>query len=111
MGADVRVVLEIHDIDPANPATLVAPSTVLYDGVIAGAPDFCTYALVNAANLRCAIAFTRLLQAVDAEVRSALPGQTYTTRLVGALSEGAECTIASNATLDFFRHTFRQATN
>ncbi len=40
IAADVRVVLEVHDIDPANPGSMVAPSTVLYDGVIADAPDF-----------------------------------------------------------------------
>jgi len=102
VSADVRVVLELQDIDPANPATLVAPSTVLYDGAISGAPDFCTYALANAANLQCAIAFTRLIQAVDAEVRSALPGQGYITQLVGSLEEGAECEITSSSALEFY---------
>jgi hypothetical protein len=99
--ADVRVVLEVHDIDPTNPATQVAPSIVLYDGLISGAPDFCNYALVNAANLQCAIAFSRMIQAVDAEVRSALPGQGYTTLLVGALSDGAVCNVTSSE-LEFF---------
>jgi hypothetical protein len=102
IAANVRVVLEVHDIDPANPATQVAPSIVLYDGVIQGAPDFCTYALANASSLQCAIAFTRLIQAVDAEVRSALPGQSYTTQLVGSLQEGAECEITSSSALEFY---------
>jgi hypothetical protein len=100
--ADVRIVLEVHDIDPANPATQVAPSIVLYDGLIADAPGFCIYALANAANLQCAIAFTRLIQAVDAEVRSALPGQGYITQLVGSLEEGAECEITSSSALEFY---------
>jgi hypothetical protein len=102
IAADVRIVLEVHDIDPNNPASQVAPSTVLYDGVFSGAPDFCTYALVNAASLQCFITFTRLIQAVDAEVRTALPGQSYITRLVGPLSAGAECNITSNAELQFY---------
>jgi len=102
IAADVRIVMELQDIDPANPATQVAPATVLYDGVIPGAPDFCTCALVNAANLQCSIAFTRLIQAVDAEVRSALPGQGYITQLVGTLEEGAECEITSSSTLEFY---------
>jgi hypothetical protein len=102
VAADVRIVLELQDIDPTNPATQVAPATVLYDGVISGAPDFCTCALVNAANLQCAIAFTRLIQAVDAEVRSALPGQGYITQMVGTLEEGAECEITSSAALEFY---------
>jgi hypothetical protein len=100
--ADVRVVLEVHDIDPANPATQVAPAAVLYDGVFSGAPGFCTYALVNVTNAQCSIAFTRMIQAVDTEVRSALPGQSYVTRLVGSLSDGAECTVTTSAELSFY---------
>jgi hypothetical protein len=96
------MVLEVHDIDPANPGSQVAPSIVLYDGVIASAPDFCTYAPVNAANLQCAIAFTRMIQGVDAEVRSALPGFGYSTRLVGPLSDGTECEITSTGELVFY---------
>ena len=96
------MVLEVHDIDPANPGSLVAPSIVLYDGVINGAPGFCNYALINAANMNCAITFTRLIQAVDTEVRSALPGQSYSTRLVGSLSEGAECLVTKDPALHFF---------
>ncbi len=49
VNCGVRVVLEVHEIDPANPATQVAPAVVLYDDVIANAPGFCTYALVNSA--------------------------------------------------------------
>jgi len=100
--ADVRVVLEVHEIDPANPASLVATATVLYDGLIGGAPTSCTYALVNAGNLHCEIAFTRLVRAIDTEVRSAPQGAGYRTRLVGALSDGAQCTVVSGPTLDFF---------
>jgi hypothetical protein len=102
VAADVRIVLELQDIDPTNPATEVAPATVMYDTVISGAPDFCTCALVNSANLQCAIAFTRLIQAVDAEVRSALPGQGYITQMVGTLEEGAECEITSSSALEFY---------
>ena len=102
VAANVRVVLEVHEIDPANPATQVAPSTVLFDGVIASAPDYCTYALVNAASMQCAIAFTRLIAAADTEVRSALPGQPYSTALVGALADGAVCNITTGPALDFF---------
>lgn len=100
--AEVRVVLELHDIDPTDPGSLVAPSTVLYDAVLANAPAFCQYVLVNAAGLYCAIAFTRLLQAVDTEVRSALPAQPYRTRLVGSLADGAECLVTQDPALQFF---------
>jgi len=102
IGADVRLVLEAHDIDPNDAASTVAPSTVLYDSVVFSAPAFCTYSLVNSPGLYCAIAFTKVVQAIDAEVRSALPGQPYRTRLIGPLSAGGECNIYSGPTLDFF---------
>lgn len=102
VSADVRLVLELLDIDPTNPATLVAPATVLYDGVITNPPAYCTYALVNSPALQCAIAFTRLVQEINVEVRTALSGANFVTRLVGPLSEGGECDVVSSTTLDFF---------
>jgi hypothetical protein len=102
VAADVRFVLEVQDIDPANPATLVAPATVLYDGVIQDAPGFCTYALVNAANLYCNIAYTYATHISLAEVRTALPGAGYVTQLAGSLSDGAQCEITSAPSVDFY---------
>lgn len=95
VGADVRVVLEVHEVDAGDPSTLVAAATVLYDGILAGAPGYCTYALVNSAELHCGIAFTRMVRSSATEVRSAVPGQGYRTRLTGSLSEGAECRLLS----------------
>src|SRR5579863_8421858 len=43
---------------PGNPASMVAPATVLFDDVVSNAPAFCRYALVNATNLQCSIAYT-----------------------------------------------------
>ncbi len=100
--ADVRFVLGLQDIDPTNPETLVAPATLLYDGVVSNAPAFCTYALVNAANMQCSIAYTYTTHITLAEVRTALPSASYVTQLVGALSDGAECEIASATSLDFY---------
>jgi hypothetical protein len=94
-------VLELQDIDPTNPASMVAPASVLYDGVIANAPGFCTYALVNASNMQCSIAYTYVTHIAVAEVRTALPGAGYNTKLVGSLSDGGECEIASSTSLDF----------
>jgi hypothetical protein len=102
ISADVRVVLEVHEIDPGDPATLALPAVVLYDGVLAGAPQYCTYATVNATSMHLNLAFTRALRAADAEIRSALPGQAYRTRLAGSLSEGSECQVASGPALYFF---------
>lgn len=105
--ADVRFVLEVQDIDPSNPATLVAPAAVLYDDVITNAPGFCSYVLVNAENFQCSIAFTYMAHISLAEVRTALqisPTEyaPYVTQLVGALSDGAECEITSDPSLDFY---------
>ncbi len=102
VAADVRFVLEVQDIDPSNPETLVAPATVLFDDVIANAPGFCTYALVDAVDMKCSIAYTYLAHISLAEVRTGLPGSSYVTQLVGALSDGAECEITSSPSLDFY---------
>lgn len=51
--------------------------------------------------MRCSIAFTQLIDAIDTEVRSALPGESYQTLLAGTLSEGAECRTTSTE-LEFF---------
>lgn len=100
--ADVRFVLEVQDIDPATPATMVAPATVLYDGVISNAPGFCAYAVVNATKMQCSIAHTYGTHIALAEVRTALPNSSYTTQLVGSLSDGGECSIAGATSLDFY---------
>jgi hypothetical protein len=100
--ADVRLVLEVQDIDPSNPASLVAPATVLYDDVITDAPGFCTYALANVVSMQCSVAYTYVAHISLAEVRTALPSASYVTQLVGALSDGAACEITSDPSLDFY---------
>ncbi|HET9409425.1 MAG TPA: hypothetical protein VFO39_19440 [Candidatus Sulfotelmatobacter sp.] len=102
IGADVRFVLELQDIDPSNPASLVSPGTVLFDDVISNAPGFCTYALVDAVNLHCNIAYTYARHIALAEVRSAQPGQSYATQLTGSLSDGASCVVTSSPALEFY---------
>jgi hypothetical protein len=88
---------------PANPASMVAAATVLYDGVIADAPAFCADALVNATSMHCSIAYTYVTHISLAEVRTALPDSGYVTRLVESLSDGGECLIASSTSLDFYQ--------
>jgi hypothetical protein len=107
VAANVRFVLEVQDIDPSNPETLVAAATVLYDDVIGNAPEFCTYALVNATNMQCSIAYTYVAHISLAEVRTAVQTSPteyapYVTQLVGALADGAECEITSDPALDFY---------
>jgi hypothetical protein len=81
---------------------MVAPATVLYDGMIWNAPGFCTYALVNAISMQCSIAYTYVTHISLAEVRTALPDSSYVTRLVESLSDGGECVIGSSTSLDFY---------
>jgi hypothetical protein len=102
IACDVRVVLQVHDIDPTNPATQIAPATVLFDDVIANAPGFCTYALINAGSIQCSIAFTNIWLAVDALVRSTLPEESTVTVLTGSLLDGAECSVSSEPALQFY---------
>ncbi|HLX83329.1 MAG TPA: hypothetical protein VKR59_05505 [Terriglobales bacterium] len=102
VACDVRVVLRVHDIDPTNPATQVAPATILYDGVASNAPGFCTYALINAGNIQCSLAFTFIWLPVDAVVRSTLPGENPVTVLVGSLLDGAACQVSTTPDLQFY---------
>lgn len=99
---DLRVVLEVHDVDPANNATLAAPAIILYDGTIANAPASITYAIVNSASLRATIAFTRLFRAPNLEVSSTVPGQSSRTKLTGSFAEGAQCYIVDPPELRFY---------
>src|SRR5271169_1166922 len=102
VACNLRVVLEVHDIDPTSPATQVAPATVLYDNIIENAPGFCTYALIDAGSMQCSVAFTFIWLSVDALVRSTLPGEDTTTVLTGSLLEGAQCQISSTPALEFY---------
>ncbi|MGB8012380.1 MAG: hypothetical protein WCF68_12235 [Terriglobales bacterium] len=102
VACDIRVVLEVQDIDPANPATQVAPATVLFDDVITNAPGFCTYALINAGSMQCSLAFTYIWLPVDALVRGTLPGENPVTILTGPLLDGAQCQVTNAPALEFY---------
>jgi hypothetical protein len=102
VAGDVRVVLEVQDIDPNNPASQIAPAIVLYDDIIANAPGFCTYALINAGNIQCSLAFTYIWLPVDAQVRTTLPGDSTVTVLTGSLLDGAACQVTTAPALEFY---------
>jgi hypothetical protein len=105
VAAGARVVLEVHDIDPASPGSPGFTSTVLYDAVVASVPGYCTYAPVNSASLHCNLAFTRVLRISDAEVRSQIPTESWRTRLVGLQSEGAECLVIESPEILLLFHS------
>jgi hypothetical protein len=102
IAAAIRVVLSVHDVDPNSPGTLALPATVLFDDVLASAPPFGSYAVADGADLHAQVAFTRLQQMVNAEVRSMIPGQAFRTRLAGQLADGGECYISSVGELHFY---------
>ncbi len=99
---DVRVVLEVQDIDLMNPGTQVAQATVLYDDVIVNAPGLCTYALMNAGSIRCSLAFTYIWLPVDALVRATPYGGQTVTVLTGSLLHGAQCQVTTSPALEFY---------
>lgn len=102
VACDVRVVLEMQDIDPTNPATQIAPAAVLFDDVLPNAPGFCTYALINAASIQCSLAFTYIWLPIDALVRGTLPGEAPVTILTGSLLDGAQCQVTTSPALEFY---------
>jgi hypothetical protein len=102
IAAAVRVVLMVHDVDPTDPGTLAAPGTVLYDDVVSTTPSFAVYALVSAGSFLAKVSFTRLQRIVDAEIRSAIPGGQFRTRMAGAFADGGECYLTSTGVLEFY---------
>jgi hypothetical protein len=102
VGAAVRFVLSVHDVDPNNAATLAAPATVLYDDVQWVTPSFAAYAVVDGSSAHCDLSFTRVTQTAAAEVRSIKPGGYFRTRLTGALADGGECYVTSSGNLHFY---------
>ena len=102
IAAAMRVVLSVHDVDPGSPGTLALPATVLFDEVLAAPPAFAGYAVANGADLHAQVAFTRLQQTVNAEVRSMIPEAAFRTRLAGQLADGGECYISSAGEMHFY---------
>jgi hypothetical protein len=102
VDCNVRLVLGLQDIDPGNPATQIAPATVLYDGIIANAPSFCVYALINAGNIQASATFTYIWFPVDALVRRTLPGASTVTVLAGSLLRRVQCQISTSPALEFY---------
>ena len=102
--ADLWVLLEVRDINPSDPTTFTAPGTVLYDGMLANVPAFATYALVNAGDMKCSIAYTRVTRTAEALVRSTPPISTYPTFTyrLGPSSEGGQCEIVSGSNELYF---------
>ncbi|HEU5400685.1 MAG TPA: hypothetical protein VFU86_04965, partial [Terriglobales bacterium] len=73
-----------------------------FDNVITNAPSTCLYVPLASESLRASSNYIRVRRMPEVVVRSALQGQPFRSRLVGALSEGAECGISSTGDLYFY---------
>jgi hypothetical protein len=102
LGAGVRFVLSVHDVNPNDPGTLATPATMLYDNVLWSTPSFGVYAVVDGSNLRFDLSFTRAAQTAAAEVRSMKTGGSFRTRLAGGLTDGGECYVTAAGNLHFY---------
>ncbi len=100
--ASMRVILECREIDPVNPASLAQPAVSLFDDIVTRTPATCLYVPLASENLHASLNYIRIRRMPEVLVRSALQGQPFRTRLVGALSEGAECGISTTGDLYFY---------
>ena len=101
LSAAARFIFEVHEIDPNNPGTLIAPATVLYEGLLPDVPACCDYAVINPASMDASVSYTRLARVADVEVRTCTLSGSWRNRLVGSLTEGSECRV-DGAQLYFF---------
>src|SRR5512146_802860 len=101
-SSGARIVLECREIDPANHSSFAQPANVLFDDVVAQLPATCNYVPLAGESLNASLNYLRIRRMPEVLVRSALPGQSFRTRLVGALSEGAECGISTSGALYFY---------
>ena len=105
IAADVNVVMEVRDIDPNNPASMLAAPTVLFDGTIPNAPAFATYAVVNAVNLQCNLGYTTIERTAAAEVRVTPSGsRVSSSKIVGEKIDGAACEITTGPEVVFYSY-------
>jgi hypothetical protein len=102
IASDTRVILELQEIDPAFAGSQAIASIVLYEGLIANAPAFATWRVLDVSAMQGNVAFTRAMKAPDVTVRGTIPGQTTRTRLISPLSDGGECSVSSEPALYFY---------
>jgi hypothetical protein len=105
IAAHLNVVMELRAIDPNNPASMLAEPTVLFDGTIANAPAFATYAVIDAINLQCTLGYTTIERTAAAEVRVTPSGSTVSSsKIIGEKIDGAACEITSGPQVVFYSY-------
>lgn len=109
VASGARVILQVHEINPNDPASLVSPATVLYEGWLANLPACCDYVLINAVSMQASVAYTRLARVPAVEVRTCPLLGSWRTRVAGALTDGGECRVSADQ-LRFYPASAPQAT-
>jgi hypothetical protein len=105
IAVDLNVVMELREIDPSNPATMLAAPTVLFDGQIKNAPAFATYAVIDAVDLHCTLGYTKIQRTAAAEVRITPSGSTASSsKIIGEKIDGASCTITTSPEVVFYSY-------
>ncbi len=103
IAANLNVVMELRDVNPATPASMLAAPTVLFDGVITNAPAFATYAVIDALNMQCTLGYTTVERTAAAEVRVTPNGlTTSSSKIIGEKIDGAACEITAGPEVVFY---------
>ncbi len=90
-----HVVITQRQINPADPSTLSGPQVVIYDGTFVDAPAWGDYMPLWGLNLHCVLGHAEATNEGAVWVRSAAPGKTWRTRVIGDVTAGAECYLSS----------------
>lgn len=109
VACGARVILHISEVDPNDPASLVAPATVLYEGWLPDVATTADYALINAASMQASVSYTRLARIPAVEVRTCPLFGSWRNRVAGALTDGGECRV-SGGELRFYPASAPEAT-
>ncbi|MDW5265701.1 MULTISPECIES: hypothetical protein [Acidobacteriaceae] len=97
IAAPMSVVFEMQDLGAASNT----PATVLYDGAVASSAGSCSFVAVNSVQMFGSMGYCRLTQTGSAWVVSTLANGAKVTRLIGAASEGIDCTVSATGKVTF----------
>jgi len=108
LPANVRVTLEVRDVDLANPAAPL--TTTLYDATLATLPAFAFYAPINSKNLHVVANFLQVFRPIQALLETQRPGEAATRRALGFGIAAHDATITADPhrnqwALEFYEDT------
>ena len=106
--AAVRIVLEVRDIDLANPT--IVTTTMLFESELTLLPPFVFYAPINSADLHVVCNFLQITRPIQARLTTEKLGELPRARRLGFGIAGQDATIASDPsqnrwTLEFYEDT------